>query len=50
MIVAVDGHRISRASDLPIQVSRLKPGDTAKLGIIRGSKRTTVDVKLGTRP
>jgi len=50
VIAAVDGHPIRTASDLPIQVSRLKPGDTAKLQIIRDGKRMTVDVKLGERP
>jgi S1-C subfamily serine protease len=50
VIVAVDGHPIQTSSDLPIQVSRLRPGDTAKLEIIRGRKRMSVDVKLGERP
>jgi S1-C subfamily serine protease len=50
VIVAVDRHPIRTASDLPIQVSRLDPGDTAKLEIIRGGKRMTVDVKLAERP
>jgi S1-C subfamily serine protease len=50
VIVAVDGHPIHTASDLPIQVSRLKPNETAKLDIIRDGKRMTVDVNLGQRP
>jgi len=50
VIVAVDGHPIRTTSDLPIQVSKLRPGDTAKLDIIRGGHRMTVDVKLGQRP
>jgi S1-C subfamily serine protease len=50
VIVAVDRHPIRTASDLPIQIARLRPGDTAKLEIIRDRKRMTVDVKLGERP
>ena len=50
VIVAVDGHPIRTASDLPIQVSRLRPGDTAKLEVIRDGKRMSIDVKLGERP
>jgi S1-C subfamily serine protease len=50
VIVAVDRHPIRTASDLPIQIARLRPGDTAKLAIIRDRKRMTVDVKLGERP
>jgi S1-C subfamily serine protease len=50
VIVAVDGHPITRASDLPILVARLNPGDTATLSIIRDGHRMNVDVKLATRP
>ncbi len=50
VIVAVDGHPITKASDLPILVAQLDPGDTATLTIIRGGQRMNVDVKLGTRP
>jgi S1-C subfamily serine protease len=50
VIVAVNGHPIHTASDLPIQVSRLRPGDTAKLEVIRDGKRVSVPVKLGERP
>jgi S1-C subfamily serine protease len=50
VIVAVNGDPITRASDLPILISRLDPGDTATLSIIRDGHRMNVDVKLGTRP
>jgi S1-C subfamily serine protease len=50
VIVAVNGDPITRASDLPILISRLNPGDTATLSIIRDGHRMNVDVKLGTRP
>jgi S1-C subfamily serine protease len=50
VIVAVNGDPITRASDLPILISRLDPGDTATLSIIRDGHRMNVDVKLATRP
>ncbi|HYY73467.1 MAG TPA: PDZ domain-containing protein, partial [Solirubrobacterales bacterium] len=50
VIVAVNGNPITRASDLPILISRLDPGDTATLSIIRDGHRMSVDVRLGTRP
>jgi S1-C subfamily serine protease len=50
VIIAVNGDPVTRASDLPILVSRLDPGQTATLTIIRDGHRMKVDVKLGTRP
>jgi S1-C subfamily serine protease len=50
VIVAVNGHAITNASDLPIQISKLSPGDTAALTIIRDGHRMNVNVKLATRP
>jgi S1-C subfamily serine protease len=50
VITAVDGHPITRASDLPVLISQLDPGDVAKLSIIRDGHRMTVDVKLTERP
>jgi S1-C subfamily serine protease len=50
VIVAVNGHPINNASDLPILVSELDPGDSATLTIIRDGHRMNVDVKLTQRP
>jgi S1-C subfamily serine protease len=50
VIVAVNGHRIVTENDLPELISRLSPGDTATLQIIRDGNTRNVDVKLGERP
>jgi S1-C subfamily serine protease len=50
VIVAVNGHPIKNASDLPILISQLNAGDTATLTIIRDGHRMDVDVKLAPRP
>jgi S1-C subfamily serine protease len=50
VIVAVNGHRIVAENDLPELISRLSPGDTATLQIIRDGDTRNVDVKLGERP
>jgi S1-C subfamily serine protease len=50
VIVAVNGHPIKNASDLPILISELNVGDTATLTIIRDGHRMNVDVKLAARP
>jgi S1-C subfamily serine protease len=50
VIVAVDGHRIVAENDLPELISRLSPGETATLQIIRDGDTRNVDVKLGERP
>lgn len=50
LIVAVDGEEIVSGSDLPRIVSRLDPGQTVTLEVIRDGKRMDVDVELGARP
>jgi S1-C subfamily serine protease len=50
VIVAVNGHRIVAENDLPELISRLRPGDTATLEIIRDEDTRNVDVELGERP
>jgi S1-C subfamily serine protease len=50
VIVAIDGQKILRESDLPLLIGRHSPGDTVQVEIIRDGKTQTVDVKLGERP
>jgi S1-C subfamily serine protease len=50
IIVGVDGKAITSSDDLSSLIGEHKPGDTVSLEIIRGGKRRTVNVKLGSRP
>jgi len=50
VIVAVDDHKVVRASDLPEIIAGYEPGDTVTLRIIRDGDAQNVDVKLGERP
>jgi S1-C subfamily serine protease len=50
VIVSVEGEKLIEEADLPRIVSRLEPGDTATLEIIRDGERMEVEVELGTRP
>jgi S1-C subfamily serine protease len=50
IIVAVDGRKISGASALEDAIVADHPGQVVTLGIVRGTKRLSVKVKLGTRP
>ncbi|CAN5576182.1 trypsin-like peptidase domain-containing protein [soil metagenome] len=50
VIVAVDGIKLERDSDLAELISRQRPGQTVKVEVIRDGKRQTLDVKLEPRP
>jgi S1-C subfamily serine protease len=50
VIVAVDGHPLSRSEDLADRISSLSSGDEVALGVVRDGKRRTVRVRLGRRP
>jgi S1-C subfamily serine protease len=50
VIVAVDGQRLTRTSDLADVVSLLPPGETVRLTVLRNGDRRTVEVELGDRP
>ena len=50
IIVSLDGHRIASASALENAIVADHPGQVVRLGIVRGSRQMTVDVRLGTRP
>jgi S1-C subfamily serine protease len=49
-IVALDGRPVKGASELSQAVLTRKPGDTARLEVVRGAARRTIEVRLGRRP
>jgi S1-C subfamily serine protease len=50
LIVAVAGTQVSGADDISRVVTRLLPGQTVEVTVVRGGRRTAVDVTLGDRP
>ena len=50
IIVAVDGRGSPSASALEDAIIADHPGERVTLGIVRGTKHLTVQLKLGTRP
>jgi S1-C subfamily serine protease len=50
VIVAVDGHRLSRTDDLADEISAMSPGNEVELELVRDGEHKTVRVKLGERP
>jgi S1-C subfamily serine protease len=50
VIVGVNGRKVAQADDLSTALSSLKPGDEARLDLIRAGAKRTVTVKLGERP
>jgi S1-C subfamily serine protease len=50
IIVAVDGRRIASATALEDAILADHPGQRVSVGIVRGSRRLTVEVTLGRRP
>jgi S1-C subfamily serine protease len=50
IVVALNGHRVSKDDDLSELLLPHRPGDTITLEIYRGSQRRQVRVKLGERP
>lgn len=50
VIIEVKGKDIDDASDLTRVIRDMKPGDRAKVVVIRDGRRKTIDVKLGKRP
>jgi S1-C subfamily serine protease len=50
VIVSVDGEELVGEADLPRIISRLEPGETVTMEIIRDGERMELDVELGTRP
>jgi serine protease Do len=50
VIRSVDGTKIDNPRDLAVQVASVKPGDEAKLDIVRDGKSQTLSVKVGELP
>jgi S1-C subfamily serine protease len=50
IITAVDGVRVKTNADVAEQIGKKRPGDTAKLTIVRSGEPQTVSVKLAKRP
>jgi S1-C subfamily serine protease len=50
LIVAIAGTPVSGADDISRVVTRLRPGQTVEVTVVRGGRRTAVDVTLGDRP
>ena len=50
VIVAVDGHPLSRSDDLADEISAMSAGDEVELELVRDGRHKTVRVRLGERP
>src|SRR3954447_22628194 len=49
-IVSFDGKAVTGSSELSEAVLTKKPGETARLDVVRGGSRRTIEVRLGRRP
>lgn len=50
VIVSINGQAITGAQDVESVLSGLRPGNVAKVGLVRGSQHLTVNVTLGRAP
>jgi S1-C subfamily serine protease len=50
VIVAVNGRRLTRSSDLADEISAMNAGDTVELTLLRDGERRQIRVRLGQRP
>ena len=50
IIVAVDGVRVDRDTDLSTLITQHRPGDTITLRVLRDNSTLSVDVTLGELP
>ena len=50
VIVKFNGKSIMRSGDLPMAVGVIRPGETARVELIRGGKRKTLKVEVGELP
>ena len=50
VIRSVNGEKINNPRDLAVQVAAVKPGDEAKLDIVRDGNAQTINVKVGEMP
>ena len=49
-ITDIDGHAVKSSDDVSAAVAARKPGEKAKVTVMRGGNRRTLTVDLGTRP
>jgi S1-C subfamily serine protease len=49
-ITAIGGKQVLSSDDVSAAVNNLKPGQQARLTVVRGGNRRTLNVELGTRP
>ena len=47
VILSIDGERVASEGDLLVALEHKKPGDTVRVGILRGDRRMEVPVQLG---
>jgi serine protease DegQ len=50
ILVGVNQQPVSDTTTMLNDIAQLKPGDTAKLSVVRGTQQLTLDVKIGKRP
>jgi putative serine protease PepD len=50
VITAVDGKAVTSAAEMQSAIDAHQPGDEVELTYVRGGKRHTVTITLGTRP
>jgi putative serine protease PepD len=50
VVTAIDGRKVTQASELGTAIDAKQPGDTVTLTYLRGGKTATAKVTLGTRP
>ncbi|MDO8298107.1 Do family serine endopeptidase [Lacisediminimonas sp.] len=50
ILIAVDGKKLGNTTEMLNSIAQLKPGDRARLSILRREVESTLDVVVGTRP
>ncbi|MGO1501069.1 MAG: DegQ family serine endoprotease [Marinobacter sp.] len=50
IVLEYDGDEVQRSSDLPPMVGRTSVGETARLTVLRGGEKITLDVEIGQLP
>jgi serine protease Do len=50
IIVAIDGRPVPTSEEVGSAIDRHKPGETARVDVVRGGERRTLEVKLEQRP
>jgi serine protease Do len=50
VIASVDGHKIDNPRDLAVDIAKVKPGEQAKLEVVRDGDRKTVTATVGQMP